>query len=68
MLDRAGLLARMTEVFSGKGISIIQANARALSESKAVSTFEVGIHDLGQLRDVISALERLDGVHLVERL
>jgi GTP pyrophosphokinase len=66
--DRAGLLARMTEVFSSKGISIIQANARALNESRAVSTFEVGIRDLGQLRDVMSAMERLDGVHLVERL
>jgi GTP pyrophosphokinase len=66
--DRAGLLARMTEVFSSKGISIVQANARALTESRAVSTFEVGIRDLGQLRDVISAMERLEGVHLVERL
>ncbi len=66
--DRAGLLARMTEVFSAKGISIIQANARSLNETKAVSTFEVGIHDLGQLREVMSAIEKLEGVHMVERL
>lgn len=66
--DRAGLLARMSEIFSGKGISIIQANARATNGTKAVSTFEVGIHDASQLRDVMRAIEGIDGVHSVERL
>jgi GTP pyrophosphokinase len=66
--DRAGLLARMTEVFSTRNISIIEANARALSETKAVSTFEVHIRDLGQLKDAMHTLEKLNGVHSVERL
>ena len=58
----------MTEVFGSKGISIIQANAKALNKTRAVSTFEVGIKDVSQLREVISSLEKLDGVHGVERL
>jgi GTP pyrophosphokinase len=66
--DRAGLLARMSDVFSNKSISIIQANARALNESEAVSTFEVGIRDVDQLRDVMTALQKLAGVHSVERM
>lgn len=66
--DRAGLLARMTEVFGHKGISIIQANAKAVSEERAISTFEVGIRDLTQLKDVMRALEQIKGVHLVDRL
>jgi GTP pyrophosphokinase len=66
--DRAGLLARMTEIFSNKGISIITANARALNETRAVSTFEVGIRDNLQLKDVIHSIEKIDGVYLVERL
>jgi len=66
--DRAGLLARMTEVFGQKSISIIQANARSLSETKAVSTFEVGIKDLGQLKEVMNNLQKLTGVHSVERI
>ncbi len=66
--DRAGLLAKMSEVFSTKGISIIQANARALDETQAVSIFEVSIKDLSQLKDVIGAIEKLQGVHAVERL
>lgn len=66
--DRAGLLARMTEVFSQKGISIIQANARGQGEERAVSTFEIGIRDLTQLKDVMRGLEKLQGVHVVERL
>jgi len=66
--DRAGLLARMTEIFSTNGISIIQANARALNESRAISTFEVGIKNISQLRDVMHSIEKLEGVHGVERL
>ena len=66
--DRAGLLARMTEVFSAKGISIMQANARALNDTEAVSTFEVGIRDVIQLREVIAAIAKLQGVHAVDRL
>jgi GTP pyrophosphokinase len=66
--DRAGLLAQMTEVFSHRSISIIEANAKALNSTKAVSTFEVGIRDSMQLREVMSSLERLSGVHSVERL
>jgi guanosine-3',5'-bis(diphosphate) 3'-pyrophosphohydrolase len=66
--DRAGLLAKMSDAFSARSISIVQANARALSETKAVSTFEVGIKDLGQLKDVMAALQKLPGVHSVERM
>lgn len=66
--DRAGLLARMTEVFSHKSIAIIQANAKRVDDTQAVSVFEVGIRDAEQLRQVMNALGKIAGVHAVDRL
>lgn len=65
--DRSGLLARMSEIFSSKNISIIAANARALPDQRAVSTFEIGVHDLRQLKEVMTAIGQVSGVHSVER-
>jgi (p)ppGpp synthase/HD superfamily hydrolase len=37
-------------------------------DKKAISTFEVEIRDLNHLKKVIRALERIKGVHRVERM
>ena len=67
-VDRPGLLAEMSSIFSQRGVNISQANCRATGDERAVNTFEVTISDLKQLTDVIRTIERLNGVHSVERV
>jgi GTP pyrophosphokinase len=66
--DRPGLLADISNTFSKKGVNISQANCRATGDDRAVNTFEVTISDLKQLTDLMRAIERLNGVHSVERI
>jgi len=64
--DKPGMLAKVSQTFSEAGINIAQANVRSLVD-RAVLSFEVSVHDLKQLTAVIRNLERVDGVHSVER-
>ncbi len=66
--DRPGLLADISQIFSRKGVNISQANCRAMSDDRAVNTFEVTISDLKQLNDVLRSLEQISGVYEVERV
>ncbi|WP_224249116.1 RelA/SpoT family protein [Hyalangium gracile] len=66
--DRPGLLADISNTFSKKGVNISQANCRATGDDRAVNTFEVTISDLKQLTELMRAIERLNGVHSVERI
>ena len=66
--DRPGLLADITNTFSKKGVNISQANCRATGDDRAVNTFEVTISDLKQLTDLMRTIEKLNGVHSVERI
>jgi guanosine-3',5'-bis(diphosphate) 3'-pyrophosphohydrolase len=66
--DRPGLLADISNTFSKKGVNISQANCRATGDDRAVNTFEVTISDLKQLTDLMRTIERLQGVHSVERI
>jgi GTP pyrophosphokinase len=66
--DRPGLLADISQKFSAAGVNISQANCRATGDDRAVNTFEVAISDLKQLQGVMSAIERIKGVHSVERV
>jgi GTP pyrophosphokinase len=58
----------MSQIFSKKGVNISQANCRATSDQRAVNTFEVTITDLKQLTDLMRSIEKLPGVHSVERV
>jgi GTP pyrophosphokinase len=66
--DRKGLLAEMSETFSDKGVSISHADCRVTGPDRAVNTFEVAVQDLTQLKDVIAAIEKIEGVKSVERM
>jgi GTP pyrophosphokinase len=66
--DRKGLLARLTETFSGVGVNILTANARSNGDKGAVSTFEIEIVDVKQLNDVVRASGAIPGVKSVERV
>ena len=65
--DRPGMLARVSQIFSEAGVNIAQADVRAGTE-RAVLSFEVSVQDLKQLTGVMRSLEKLEGVHSVERV
>jgi GTP diphosphokinase / guanosine-3',5'-bis(diphosphate) 3'-diphosphatase len=67
-VDRQAMLADLSNTISKKGVNISQANCRATGDDRAVNTFEVTISDLKQLNDLMRAIERLSGVHSVERI
>jgi GTP pyrophosphokinase len=64
--DRPGMLAKVSQTFSEAGINIAQANVRSATD-RAVLSFEVSVQDLKQLTAVMRSLERVEGVHSVER-
>ncbi len=66
--DRTGLLAEISQTFSEAGVNISQANCRAMGDDRAVNTFEISISDLKQLKNVMQRIERIKGVHSVERV
>jgi len=65
--DRPGMLARVSQTFSEAGINITQANVRSTAD-KAILSFEVSVQDLKQLNSVMRNLERVEGVHTVDRV
>jgi GTP pyrophosphokinase len=67
-VDRPGVLADMTQIFSRRGVNISQANCRATGDDRAVNTFEVTISDLKQLTELMRSIEVLTGVYSVERI
>ncbi|MBM4353103.1 MAG: bifunctional (p)ppGpp synthetase/guanosine-3',5'-bis(diphosphate) 3'-pyrophosphohydrolase [Deltaproteobacteria bacterium] len=66
-LDSPGLLSRLSLVFSGMGLNIIQAIVRTADE-KAENIFKVEIKNLSQLKTILRGLQRVQGVLKVERI
>jgi guanosine-3',5'-bis(diphosphate) 3'-pyrophosphohydrolase len=66
-IDRPGLLAKISQIFSEAGINISQATVRT-ADDRALHDFEVTVEDLKQLKELIRSLERIDGVHSVQRV
>jgi GTP diphosphokinase / guanosine-3',5'-bis(diphosphate) 3'-diphosphatase len=65
--DKSGLLKGMSEVFSSLGCNIMNVQARATRDRRAISMFDISVRDTSQLSQVIMALEKLPGVLTVER-
>ena len=66
-IDRPGLLAKISQTFSEAGINISQATVRT-ADDRALHDFEVTVEDLKQLKELMRSLERIDGVHSVQRV
>ncbi len=66
--DKPGLLATMSQAFTGAGVNILNANCRARKDSRAINMFMVAVKDAQQLRKVMKTIEALKGVHSVERI
>jgi guanosine-3',5'-bis(diphosphate) 3'-pyrophosphohydrolase len=65
--NRPGILATVGQTFSAQGINISEANCRAGDDGRAVNLFTFVCADLTQLKTVIKALQKVDGVVAVER-
>jgi GTP pyrophosphokinase len=67
--DRPGILASISSTFTEAGMNISQATCRSSpAGDRAVNDFEVTVGDLKQLTAVMRSIERIDGVHSVERV
>jgi GTP pyrophosphokinase len=65
--NRPGILATVGHTFSNMGINISEANCRAGDDGKAVNVFTFVCSDLNQLKNVMKALQKVQGVVAVER-
>ena len=66
--DKPGILATMSQTFSGAGVNILNANCKTRKDNRATNTFLVTVKDAEQLRRVMKDIEALSGVHSVERV
>ncbi len=66
--DRAGLLADMSQVIKEQKVNITRAQIGTTRDKKAVCHFTISITSLPQLKQVISTLEGVPGVIMVERV
>jgi GTP pyrophosphokinase len=65
--NRPGILANVGHTFSAQGINISEANCRAGDDGRAVNVFTFVCSDLSQLKNVMRALQKVQGVVAVER-
>ena len=66
--DKKGMLADISSSIASNKANITNARVETTDEKKAVGTFEVEIQDLNHLKKVIKGLEKIKGVHRVERM
>jgi len=66
--DKKGMLADISNSITSNGANITNARVETTDEKKAIGTFEVEIRDLNHLKKVIKGLEKIKGVHRVERM
>jgi GTP pyrophosphokinase len=66
--DKKGLLAEISSSMSSNEANITNARVDTTEEKTAVGTFEVEIRDLNHLKKVLKDLEKIKGVHRVERM
>ncbi len=66
--DRQGLLQKMSEAFSAKGINILSAQVRTTRDKKAICFFDVSVKDTSQLYSVMNDLQKIGGILGVTRI
>jgi len=66
--DKKGLLAEISSSISSNEANITNARVDTTGEKSAIGTFEVEIRDLNHLKKVFKGLQKIKGVHRVERM
>jgi GTP pyrophosphokinase len=62
------LLAEISSSFASNEANITNARVETTDDRRAIGTFELQIRDLNHLKKVIKGLEKIKGVHRVERM
>lgn len=66
--DKKGMLAEISSSIASNEANITNAKVETTEDHKAIGTFELQIRDLNHLKRVIKGLEKIKGVHRVERM
>jgi GTP pyrophosphokinase len=66
--NKKGMLADISNSIASNKANITNARVETTDDKKAIGTFEVEIQDLNHLKKVIKGLEKVKGVHRVERM
>jgi GTP diphosphokinase / guanosine-3',5'-bis(diphosphate) 3'-diphosphatase len=66
--DGPGILAAISKCFTEHGVNISQAKCKTTEDRRGINTFQVMVGHLDQLKTVIKAIQKLDGVVSVSRL
>ncbi len=66
--DKKGLVAEISNVISSLDINIGHATIETTQEQSAVCEFQLDVHDLRHLNDLVAALKKLKSVISVERI
>ncbi|MDI7258459.1 MAG: bifunctional (p)ppGpp synthetase/guanosine-3',5'-bis(diphosphate) 3'-pyrophosphohydrolase [Thermodesulfobacteriota bacterium] len=66
--DKKGLLADISSSISSVEANITNARVETTDDKKAIGTFELQVRDLNHLKKVIKGLEKIKGIHRVERM
>ena len=66
--DKKGLLAEISSSIASNQANITNARVETTDDRRAIGTFELQIHDLNHLKKVIKGLEKIKGIHRVERV
>jgi guanosine-3',5'-bis(diphosphate) 3'-pyrophosphohydrolase len=66
--NKPGILAVVSQTFSAQSINISEANCRAGDDGRARNVFTFHCNDLSQLKNVMKALSKVNGVVEVSRI
>ncbi len=66
--DKKGLLAEISSSIASNEANITNARVETTDDQRAIGTFELQIRDLNHLKKVIRGLEKIKGIHKVERM
>ena len=67
-LDQKGILATITKVITKCEANILRASVYTKDDGRGIHSFEVDVRDVQHLTRVIDAIQKIKGVHLVERV
>lgn len=66
--DDSGILSKMFEAFSSRGVAITEAHCRSTGDGLATSTFDVMVDSAGQLGEALKTVRQVSGVMSVDRV
>ena len=66
--DEPGLLAKMSQGFSLRGVNITQAHCRATNNGLATNMFDLSVKNVRQLNEALKIVRKIDGVVSAHRV